>query len=188
MKSNKFRLSVLFSLSVITVCALFVNCENFFMPESKIVKAPLNYINPSLSRKAELALWHTAESYETPVEKLQEQVQAWLQPEAENASRSRSSVTGVYSYSVTVENGFSSVPADRRSPDAQSESSVIPFNVFQLENRSEGTSGFAFTCGDPRIGNLLALVEDGDFHDMEMPFWQIFLGCLDEYIDETIAV
>ena len=21
-----------------------------------------------------------------------------------------------------------------------------------------------------------------------MPFWQIFLGCLDEYIDETIAV
>jgi len=147
MKSNKFRLSVLFSLSVITVCVLFVSCENFFMPESKIVKAPLNYINPSLGRKAELALWHTAESFETSVETLQEQIQAWLQPEAENASRSRSSVTSVYSYSITKENGFSSVPADRRSPDARSERSVIPFNVFQLENRSEGTSGFAFTCG-----------------------------------------
>ena len=187
MKNNKFSL-FLFGLPVIILGILLSSCDTFFMPESKIGQAPQIYNSSSLSRKAELSLWHTAESHDTPVEALQDQVQAWLQPKTDTESRSRSAVTSVYSYSVIVENGFSSVPANRRPVDTMPERSVIPFYVFQLENREERTSGFAFACGDPRIGNLLALVEDGDFHDMEMPFWQIFLGCLDEYIDETIAV
>ena len=188
MKNNKFKLFILFNLPVITICFLLASCDNFFMPESKIGKVSQNYNISPINRKSELALWHLAENHESPVETLQEQVQAWLQSDTGTESRNKSSVTSVYSYSVTVENGFSSLPANRRSPDAAPERSVIPFYVFKLENHSEGTSGFAFTCGDLRIGGLLALVENGDFHDTENPFWEIFLGCLDEYIEESIAV
>jgi len=188
MKINKVMAFVQFSFLVVTIGVLLPSCDIFFMPESKIIKAPQTYSNHVLSRKAELALWHTVENYETPVETLQGQVQAWLQPDTGIESRSKSSVANVYSYSVTVENGFSSLPANRRLPNAAPERSEIPFYVFNLENRTEGTNGFAFTCGDPRIGDLLALVENGDFHDTENPFWEIFLGCLDEYIEETIAV
>ena len=31
-------------------------------------------------------------------------------------------------------------------------------------------------------------MEEGDFHDTEIPFWEIFLGCLDDYIIETIEI
>ena len=116
MKNSKLGLFILFSLMVFTLSILLASCDIFFMPESKIIKSPQIYNNHELSRKAELALWHTAESYETSVETLQEQVQAWLQPDTGTESRSRSSVTSIYSYSVTVENGFSSLPVNRRPP------------------------------------------------------------------------
>ena len=185
MKNNKLGSFILFVLAVFIFNILLASCDVLNMQKIETSKT---HNTPVLSRAAELALWHTAESYEVSVEALQEQVQALLQSDYNTELRSRSSVTSVYSYSVTVENGFSSFPANRRRPVAAHEKSVIPFYVFQLENPTEGTSGFAYTCGDPRIGNVLALVENGDFHDTENPFWQIFLGCLDEYIDETIAI
>jgi len=146
MKKSKLGL---LSLIVIAVCILLASCDNFIVPETK-GETSRAYNNNALSRKIELAMWHTAENYETSVETLQGHIQALLQPDINTESRSRSSVTSVYSYSVTVENGFSSLPVNRRHPNAAPERSVIPFYVFQLENREEGTSGFAFTCGDPR--------------------------------------
>jgi len=80
MKSRKLR------LLVITLSVLLASCDNFFMYEGKIANTPQTYNNHALSRKAELTLWHTAESYETPVETLQEQVQALLQTDANTES------------------------------------------------------------------------------------------------------
>ena len=81
MKNNKLKSFILFSQAVITLSVLLASCDNFFMPEAKIVKAPQNFDSPTMSRKSELALWHTAETHETSVEALQEHVQAWLQPD-----------------------------------------------------------------------------------------------------------
>ena len=102
MKSIKLGSFILSSLSIIAVCILIVSCDVFFMPEFKLGDVPQAYNSPPLSRKSELALLHTADSHETPVETLQEQVQALLQSDANTVSRSRSSVASVYSYSVTV--------------------------------------------------------------------------------------
>ena len=138
MKKNKLGLLILFSLLVLTLSVILESCDIFFIHETKTGEAPQIYKSPSLSRTAELALWHTAENHETSVETLQGKVQAWLQPDTGTESRSRSNVTGVYSYSVTVENGFSSLPANRRPSNAAPERSVIPFYIFNLENQIEG--------------------------------------------------
>ena len=108
MKNNKLGLFILFSLLVITLSVLLASCDNFFVPETKIGEASQAYNNKALSRKAELALWHTTESHETSEDTLQEQVEDWLKFNSENEERSPSVITGVYTYTVTKENGFSS--------------------------------------------------------------------------------
>ena len=89
MKKSKLGL---LCLIVIAVCVLLASCDNFIVPETK-GEAPQAYNNKALSRKIELAMWHTAENYETSVETLQGHVQALLQSDTE--LRSRSSVTSV---------------------------------------------------------------------------------------------
>jgi len=189
MKSNKLKLFKLFSLAVFIICVFFASCEMFTPPDVGEMTQDIFRSDRSieLDRREEMVILHSSENRMRSESELRDMVSDMLSSEADTG-QNRTNITGVYSYSVIIGDGFSSVTANRRSLDAAPEMSVIPFNVFQLENRNEGTSGFVFTCRDPRIGNLLALVENGDFHDTDMPFWQIFLGCLDEYIDETIAI
>ena len=104
MKKSKLGL---LSLIVIAVCILLASCDNFIVPETK-GETSRAYNNNALSRKIELAIWHTAENYETSVETLQEQVEDWLKFNSENEERSPSVITGVHTYTVTKENGFSS--------------------------------------------------------------------------------
>ena len=184
MKNNKLRLLKLFGLAVFTFCVLFASCEMFATPD--IGDTPrdvsVSKMTVELERWEELALLHSAESHVTSREELQDMVSAVLSSET---GSNRSSVRDVYSYSATIEDGFSSVTANRREA-ARKERSRIDFHVFYLEDGDE--QGFAFTCSDDRIGNLLAWVPDGDFHDTENPFWQIFLSCIDNYIYETIDI
>jgi hypothetical protein len=143
----------------------------------------------SLERHEYLALMHLEESHEITPETLQSQLGNFLANNA--ASRSAdspaSSVTGVQKFTTVIENGFSSVTANKRSVATEQEASEIPFYLFDLENPVEQTSGYAVTCGDMRIPGILAVVENGEFGG-EHPFKDVFYTNLAAYILETIEL
>ena len=188
MKNKTFRLLKLFGLAVFATCVLFASCEMFTPPDTGNTPQDISRSERAieLDRREELALLHSAESHVNSEAELRNMVSVLLSSDTRLPGRSRSTVSGVYSYSVTIADGFSSVPANRRRETAEKEESTITFYVFYLDD--QGEQGFAFTCADSRIRNLLALVPNGDFHDTENPFWQIFLSCLDLYIYETIDI
>jgi len=85
-----------------------------------------------------------------------------------------------------VETGFAETTADKRSARSLIGPGRIPFYVFTLENQETGKTGFAFACGDNRIGNILAVAEEGSYDDGN-PFLNVFFSRLAGYIENTIA-
>jgi len=190
MTCNQLRQAIVCSLAAFTLSVLLAACNLGVTPETREIPQT----QTDLSRKDVLALWHLAEKHATSKEELSAQVQAMLQFDTDTAARkaddlaSASIITGVRQYSVAIEDGFSAVTANKKPALAVKEKTEIPFYVFSLENQAEQTNGFALTCGDARIGNLLALVEDDDFEDTDNPFWAIFNSYLDSYIQKTIEL
>jgi hypothetical protein len=115
-------------------------------------------------------------SFENTQETLEAQLKAFLQ-----INRSSSAIVGAEQFTVIFEDGFI------YEYESMSRKFDIPFFLFKLESKKEQTSGFAFASGDARIGDLLAVVEDG-YVDFDNPFIQIFFANLDGYILETIDV
>ena len=189
MKNTPLR-SNLFGLSLITVCVLIASCNDFFQPPGTRDK-PQTQTRSALDRKDELSLFYAYGNYETPVEELQARVNSLLQMNFDaavqrgEAPASVSIITGVQSFSLTIENGFSLVTANKRTEETAPETSVIPFYVFQLANPS-GPDGHSLACGDARIGTVISLVEQGAFDDRENPFMEVFRSCLEGYIYRTI--
>jgi hypothetical protein len=87
----------------------------------------------------------------------------------------------------TVETGFAETTADKRSARSVIGPGEIPFYIFTLENQATGETGFALTCGDNRIGDILAVVEEGNYDD-DHPFLNIFYAGLSIYIENTIDI
>jgi hypothetical protein len=73
-----------------------------------------------------------------------------------------------------------------RSAGDPDEPSDIPFYVFDLQNEQKGTEGYAIVCGDSRIGDMIAVVDDGDLESEPTPFDVIFYTNMEYYIDKTI--
>jgi len=142
------------------------------------------------NRREALALMHAADSHETSEAELRNEVLALLQTDAVSrgagGSGSASVINGVRKFTSTIENGFSSYPANARSAAAEEEASEIAFYLFSLENQTAQTEGFALACGDNRVGTVLALVEDGAYDDMDNPFLSVFYPNLGDYIVNTI--
>jgi hypothetical protein len=173
-------------MALFAVSIFFVSCN--FGPPPETVEVLQTNARSALDRKDVLALWHLAERHETSEKESRERVQEMLQYDAGAEKRNASNITGVHSFSVTMEEGFSPVTANRRSETAKKEKTEIPFYVFYLENRAKQTNGFALTCGDARIGNVLALVENGAYDDTDNPVLGVFYACLEDYILATIEL
>jgi len=143
----------------------------------------------TVDRRELLALLHAADSHENSESDLQEEVLSLLQADSVSRSASGQSATsvisGVKKFTTTIEDGFSSYPANARSASAEEEASEIPFYLFSLENEEAQTTGFAIACGDNRIGSVLAVVEDGAYDDGEDPFLGVFYANLEDYPDIT---
>ena len=187
MKSTTLQLIKLFTLAVFIICIFFASCEMFTPPDVGEMPQDIFRSDRSieLDRREEMAIFHSAESIMRSESELRDMVVEMLLSESDTG-QNRSSVTGVYSYSVIIEDGFSSVTANRRPEAAGKERSEIDFHVFYLDNGNE--QGFALTCTDDRIGSMIALVPNGDFHNTENPFRQVILSCLETYIHETIDI
>jgi len=137
---------------------------------------------PWLMREEYLALQHKETNHEITGDVLQTKLTALLKS---NAARSagdvESVVTGVERYTATFDNGFI------ENGNNGEKSNEIPFYLFKLENKSEKTEGYALACGDTRICDILAIVDEGDI-DFENPFVQLFYANLADYVMETIEI
>ena len=190
MRNNKLLPIILIILTAITAGVLIASCKDFLKPQLA-EKAPQTQTRTTLDRIDELALFHANKNFELSVEELQNEVQAVLQTNYETAVQrgeavlSASSIAEVRNITVTVEDGFSSVTADKRTEGTVQETSEIPFYVFDLSNGAE-QNGFALTCGDARIGSLIAVTEQGSFDDPDNPFLAVFYSALENYIYRTI--
>jgi len=187
MKSKTFTLVKRFILAVFTICVFLASCEMFTPPDAGDIPQDIFRSDRSvdLDRREEMVILHSSENRLRSESQLRDMVSQMLSSETATG-QSRSSITGVYSYTVTIEDGFSSVTANRRPEAARNERSEIDFHVFYLDDGNE--QGFALTCADDRIGNMIALVPNGDFRDTENPFRQVILSCLEMYIHETIDI
>jgi hypothetical protein len=117
----------------------------------------------TLSRQDIVALSHLEESHEVSEEDLQNRLAEFLKSESvsRNANGTESVIVGSKKYTTRIEKGFSSKTSNSRSADDPDEPSDIPFYVFDLQNEQKGTEGYAIACGDSRIGDIIAVVDDG---------------------------
>jgi hypothetical protein len=143
----------------------------------------------SLSRTEALALMHQNKTHTVTQEELKTQVLSFIASDkaGRNVADNTCIITGEQRYTKTYQTGFSSSTANERSATADTDASDITFTVFTLENDSSDTTGFALACDDVRIGNVLAVVEDGSF-DSESPFMEMVRSRIDAYVRQTIAV
>ncbi|AEF84858.1 putative pyrogenic exotoxin B [Treponema primitia ZAS-2] len=145
-------------------------------------------VNEYLSRKDVLALSHLQTEHVVGEEKLKTLVLDFIGG-GNTPGRSAVSPGPVITGLTKLEGkGFGSPGNNARMSLGNPDPAEIPFYVFTIENREEGTLGFALTCGDDRIGNVLAVVEKGVYDDMENPFLPIFYSYLDQYIGNTIDI
>ena len=123
MANRALKLAMPFNLAVFTFSILLASCNFGVTPETKDIQQVHGvHARSTLDRKDVLALWHLAESHITHEDELRVQVQEMLQFDAAETSRgdgspvSASVITGVHQFSITVEDGFSSVTANCASP------------------------------------------------------------------------
>lgn len=64
------------------------------------------------------------------------------------------------------------------------------FYIYNIENKTKRKNGYAIASTDRRIGNVIALVEQGTFEKdiTNNPYLQIFLENLENYINETATI
>ena len=135
MKNKNLWLTLFFSLTAMILSIFFASCEWF--PSTSKLKTGNDQRNLSSSEydiedvKENLALIHSTQDFYRSQTELQEQVVQILQSEDARTTRI---ISNVKSYIVTIEDGFSSVTANRRSEVAEKEISEISFYIFTLEN------------------------------------------------------
>ena len=181
---------LLFSLIIgsVLASALFLGCEFFAKPD---VQETPPASTEDQDRKDVLALMHLQVPYISE-DTLESYVMDFLKaPAGSGAERSVQSsqpvtITKTTKITHTVETGFAETTADQRSAEPP-ESGEIPFYVFTLEDQRSGQTGFALTCGDNRIGAVLAVVEQGNYDD-DNPGLAVFYSGLGAYIEDTIGI
>jgi|GEM_PF-1010347 len=70
------------------------------------------------------------------------------------------------------------------SSDEKGIEKSINLSLYKIENGDK--TGFAITCNDLRIGEILAIVEDGEFDTENDPFIKLFLANIKEYVYSTL--
>ncbi len=134
---------------------------------------------------------HLVEDHRTDVESLKGMVTDFLaaqKPLTKGSSVVLPQITEVKDVTCVPKTGFKEKFGLNKNAQLPSEDSPeIPFYEFTLENPETGDTGFALTCGDVRVGNIIAIAETG--HLEEIPeFQNLFYSKLSEYVAETVDI
>jgi len=168
MKTRKILVGLIAALAM-----LAVSCGFQFEGDLSVGVEPL-------SRSELLALQRLRASHEITQGELEAKLLEFLGDSGSRSAFGASVITGVEMHEAVFEQGFARSAGG--APVAE-----IPFYVFSLENKAARTSGFALASGDSRVGDLFAVVEDGEL-DADHPFFQVFFANLDDYILESMEV
>jgi len=186
------KLTFLTVVGTVLIWALFFGCALFEPPEAAKNETAKTGVSTDLERKEELALKHLIIP-NVSEETLASYVMDFLDADADTGSArnalpsSRVAITKTTKITHPVETGFAEKPADQRSAGSTVGPGELPFYAFTLEDQDTGETGFALTCGDNRIGNVLAVVEQGNYDD-DNPGLAVFYSHLNAYIEETIKI
>lgn len=187
MKSPGSTVFIIFASSVLAVLLLLVGCEDIFGRNPPDMSA-----GQELTRKDVLALQHLREDHISTEEDIARQVSDFITTNsvARSVSAIAPDITSVKKFISKTDKGFSGLTTNARNAAGDSETpeeSEIPFYLFELGNKENDTKGFALTCGDDRIGNILAIVENGS-PDLDNSFMELYYTNLEAYIGETIEL
>jgi hypothetical protein len=162
----------------------FAACQFVPEPSDDAEAAP-----PKLTRAETLALMHLEDTHETGPEALKAKVNEFLTPSGglRSAQSPGVSIREVRKFTSVYQTGFASGPAGGRSADLEEGASEIPFYLFTLESGEDEQTGFALTCGDNRVGNVLAVVEKGAY-DLEDEWVAMYDKILDAHVRNTIDI
>ena len=187
MKSVKWLLIISFLFALI-------GCGNFFTDDNTYLPDDLYSYEIDSSRKEELINLAIIGDYSVSVDTVKEELGAFIKSNSSNSSTStRSANINDDEISIDV--------VDSLSYDIEKASSIsrsttieqfdgVDFHIMTIENNSVGTKGYALTSNDRRIGTILMIIEDEEFSTEinDDPFFQIYLGNLECYIDSTAEI
>ncbi|GHV89128.1 hypothetical protein AGMMS50267_14880 [Spirochaetia bacterium] len=178
-------LALAFGVAILAVSCVFQ--PDFPTSEETPIKVSES---AEFSRKDVLALSHLQTEHIIGEEGLKNLVLDFMggSTPARNAVSPDSVITGVTKLAGRTDKGFVRSLSTSRTVLDEAEPAEIPFYVFTIGNGQDDTKGFALTCGDDRIGNVLAVVEKGSYDDEENPYLPIFYSYLDQYITDTIDI
>jgi hypothetical protein len=175
-------------LSILLVSITLAGCSNIYTPTGPIDSTATT--NDELTRFDYLALTRLTSSHTTDVGTLEKIAGSILQTSiGEGSARSVEpgrAITGVRKVTNIPAKSFISGGGADRSAIAESEEPVELY-TFEVTNPAEETTGYILASNDDRIGNILAIVDNGKFDDPEDPFTEILHKNLENYIGTTIA-
>jgi hypothetical protein len=173
---------------ILLVSIALAGCSDIFTPpETTDFNGP---VDGNLTWRGELALTRLMVSHTTDIETLEKMANSILQIDiGGGAARSVAkfpTITGVRKVTSIPAKSFSSDGEGARSVVAECEEPVELY-TFEVTDVAQETTGYILASNDNRIGNILAIVENGEFDDPDNPFTEILHKNLEAYIDETIA-
>jgi hypothetical protein len=147
-------------------------------------------VDEEMTRRDYLALTRLTETHTTDVETLEKIANSVIQASKEGVGArsvgTSRTITKVQKVTNIPAKSFTSGGGAARSAIAESEEPV-EFYTFEVTDPNEEVPGYILASNDDRIGNILAIVDNGVFDDSDDPFTEILHKNLENYIDTTIA-
>ena len=160
----------------------FLSC--IFQPDFEALPASSQASSSTvITRKNYLALLKLQKEHTSSVEEL-EAIAAQVVQSGSNGRHTVSggnAISGMEKIELSSKKQF--IFPSRSATDTEEPAAIYAFTT----ESSNNTNGFILTCNDNRIGNVLAIVDEGNPLDTEDPFLKMIYANLEGYIDRTIA-
>ena len=175
-KSNKK--STFIALFLLFIALLLTTCQLFTIPITGAT-------TEGSLKSTHLAIMKTQDNHKYTLEQLQIVAEGLVNykssPMRSAASPEAMSVTGSKKLDIAEGRRFSTSGVARSAGLAEAD----PVELYAITVGNKEQEGFVIACNDKRIGNILAIVDNGQM-DESNPFMGMFFERLEKYIDRII--
>jgi hypothetical protein len=183
MKIKGFKAFVCLCLSSL----LFIGCSEFLSNSSS--SETVSKSATASSRTEELAEYAVTGNYTATTDDIKSSLLLLLEKDsnARSIASNNYTITEDKSMTYTVSSDETSESTARSARVASYDS--INFYIFDITNSQNNTEGYALTCDDRRIGEVLALVENEPFKEdiSDDPFLQMIYDNIELYVTNTVV-
>lgn len=171
--------------------AIFISCLSFIFSSCQFVsEEPKQFDGPTVESNREfLAILKARNNHTVSLEVLQDMISSLLNQDEQLgrsvASTEKTVITGSEKLSIIGEKRFAAKAQGRSVTDTNQE--VVEVYSFITEKPGNANPGYVLASNDIRIGNLLAVVEEGFLDNEESAeFMDIVYEGIANYIDRVI--